>query len=349
MSEKFQEAPGQMAAAGAVQLRVNSITDSDPSGLATAQRARTEVHFAAAGQAKSTGQIAPLQRPQWLPESVWPYKTSTLEVDGIDIAFTDVGTGPVLLFVHTGFWSFIWRDVIHLLAPNFRCICFDAPGTGQSDRLPVGSISLERASRTLTAIVKALDLRDITLVVHDLGGPSGVAGAARVADRIRGLCAVNAFAWKPSGGKFRGMLAVMGSAPLREFSVLTGILTRITSGNFGVGQHFNKASRQAFLDGIGPQGLRAFHAYLHDTRKSEAIFNEVTRALTGPFRKLPLLTIFGERNDPLGFQPQWKQLFPDARQIVVAKGNHFPMCDAPELVAASIRDWHREKVAPASA
>ena len=63
---------------------------------------------------------------------------------------------------------------------------------------------------------------------------------------------------------------------------------------------------------------------------------------TGPFRRLPLLTIFGERNDPLGFQPQWKQLFPNSRQVTVPKGNHFPMCDDPDLVADAIRAWHHD-------
>ena len=133
-----------------------------------------------------------LRRPVWLSQSVWPFQTCALEVDGTKIAVTDVGNGPTLLFVHTGFWSFVWRDVILRLAADFRCVCFDAPGTGQSDRLPVDSIGLERASRALAGVIESLNLRDITLVFHDLGGPSGIAGAAHVPERIRGLCAVNA-------------------------------------------------------------------------------------------------------------------------------------------------------------
>jgi pimeloyl-ACP methyl ester carboxylesterase len=308
-------------------------------------------HMAASAERGSTNYtsaapLVSLRRPEWLPESVWPFQTSALEVDGSKIAITDVGQGPVLLFVHTGFWSFIWRDVILRLAPDFRCICFDAPGTGQSDRLPARSISLEKASRALTAVIQALNLTDITLVVHDLGGPSGIAGAARVPERVRGLCAVNAFAWKPSGIPFRGMLALMGSTAMRELSAWTGILTRITSSAFGVGRHLDASSRKAFYAGVGRQGVRAFHGYLRDARKSQAIYEQLDRALTGPFRRLPLLTIFGERNDPLGFQPRWKQLFSDARQVVVTKGNHFPMCDDPDLVAASIRELHRDRVAP---
>src|SRR5690242_12964322 len=107
--------------------------------------------------------LAPLPRPQWLLETVWPFESSSLEID--------VGQGPVLLFVHTGLWSFVWRDVILRLSRDFRCICFDAPGTGQSDRLPTRAISLNRAAETLTAIVLSLKLRNITLIVHDLGGP----------------------------------------------------------------------------------------------------------------------------------------------------------------------------------
>src|SRR5262249_18052784 len=156
-----------------------------------------------------------LRRPLWLSESVWPFQTSALEVEGSKIAITDVGQGPVVLFVHTGFWSFIWRDVVLRLSPCFRCICFDTPCAVPAGRFPPADISLEKASRTLTAVIQALDLADITLVFHDLGGPSGIVGAARMPDRIRGLCAVNTLAWKPSGIPFRGMLALMGSAPIR--------------------------------------------------------------------------------------------------------------------------------------
>lgn len=290
--------------------------------------------------------LNPLPRPEWLPQSVWPFQTSALEIEGCRIAVTDVGRGPVLLFVHTGFWSFIWRDVIQRLATDFRCVCFDAPGTGQSERLPAREISLESAARVLTAIVQTLDLKDVTLVFHDLGGLSGISGAARVPERIRGLCAVNAFAWKPSGKIFRGMLALMGSTPMREFDAWTGMLARISSTSFGIGRSMDEASRRAFYAGIGRQGLRAFHGYMRDARRADPIHLEVERALEWQLRHLPLLTIFGERNDPLKFQPRWKQMFKDARQVVVAGGNHFPMCDNPDLVATSIREFHRDQIAP---
>jgi hypothetical protein len=54
--------------------------------------------------------------------------------------------------------------------------------------------------------------------------------------------------------------------------------------------------------------------------------------------------LFGERNDPFGFQTHWKELYPDAKQMVVKNGNHFPMCDEPDLVARTIREWYDERI-----
>jgi pimeloyl-ACP methyl ester carboxylesterase len=319
--------------------------------MKTELRARTKQHCSdAMGLENQTtaGISAPiaLGRPSWLSPTAWPFETSAINIDGHNVAFTDVGRGSVLLFVHTGFWSFIWRDVIQRLAPDFRCVCFDAPGTGRSDRVPAGEISLERAATALVALVRTLDLHDTTLVFHDLGGPSGIAGAAKLAERFRGLCAINTFAWRPSGLPFRFLLGLMGSAAMCEFDALTGILPRITGSAFGIGRRLDKQSRESFLAGIGPQGVRSFHSYMRDAAKSKTIYSHLEKALDGPFRRLPLLTIFGERNDPLGFQPRWRNLFPDAQQVVVSGGNHFPMCDDPALVASSIRAWHRERVRP---
>ena len=283
--------------------------------------------------------VRPLIRPSWLSVNVWPFQTFAIEVNDTQIAFTDVGRhdAPAILFVHTGTWSFIWRDVMLRLSAQFRCICFDAPGTGQSQRIAPADIRLDKAARTLTGIIEALDLDRITLVFHDLAGVSGIAGAGRVPDRVRALCAVNTFAWKPTGAAFRGMLTLMGSTVITELDARLHLLPRITSTSFGAARNFDEPSRAAYLAGIGTQGLRSFHAYMRDAAYAESIYEEADRALRGPFRSLPLVTVFGERNDPLKFQPRWKELFPHARQLVVARGNHFPMCDDPGLVANAIR------------
>ena len=287
----------------------------------------------------------PLPRPAWLPEHVWPFEMFGLRTADSVLAVTDVGRGPVLLLVHTGTWSIIWRDLITRLAAEFRCVCFDAPGTGRSTLLPRTSVTLANASRAVRAVIEALDLRDLTLVAHDLGGPAGLAAIAQTPERIRGIVAMNTFGWRPHGPVLRGMLALMGSGLMRELDVLTEFLPRISSTSFGVGRHMDADSRAAFRAGMSQEARRAFHHYMRDARQSDALYEQISSALAGPFARLPLLTIFGERNDPFRFQRQWKRLFPGALQVVVKKGNHFPMCDAPDLVSQTIRVWHRDYVA----
>lgn len=291
--------------------------------------------------------LASLTRPNWLPEDVWPFQTSALEIEGCNIGVTDVGVGPVLVFVHTGFWSFLWRDVMLRLTGEFRCVAFDAPGTGQSERVPLRALTLHRASRVLVGVIRSLDLRDLTLVCHDLGGLSGIVGAVEVADRVRGLCAVNTFAWPPAGRFLRGMLTLMGNSVVRELDAVTGLLPQITASKFGVGLHLDDPSRNAFLAGIGRQGVRSFHDYMRDARYSST-GEEAEVALRGPLRRVAVMTVFGERNDPFGFQRRWRQLFPNCRQVVIPGGNHFPMCDAPDLLADSIREHYRTRIAPSS-
>ena len=279
-----------------------------------------------------------LTLPVWLPFDVWPFATRSLDVNGSSIAVAEAGQGPVLLF-YTGIGSFVWRDVILRLSSAFRCIVLDPPGIGLSSPVPRSAITLENSASAVAAVVDALDLRALTAVIHDTAGPPALAALSRRPERVRGFVGVNTFGWKPSGAAFRVMLALMGSSPIRTVDLLTGVLPWMTASPFGVGRHLDVPRRRAYHDGLR-RTVGAFHDYLNRARFGDRIYDEVTHALTGTFRDRPLLTIFGEHNDPLGFQPQWKRLFPHARQVVVPRGNHFPMCDAPDLVAGSIKEWY---------
>ena len=282
-----------------------------------------------------------LPRPGWLPADVWPFETVALGVDQSIVAVSETGRGPALLF-YTGIGSFIWRDVMMRLSADFRCITLDPPGIGLSSPVPRNEATLQRSARAVAVAIAAYDLHDLTLVVHDAGGPPALAAATHLPERIRGIVGVNTFGWRPSSTAFRGMLALMGSGVTRHISLTTGALSRLTATTFGVGRHLDETSRRAYEAGL-QKSMSAFHDYLRDARDSD-LYDEVARGFAGPLARLPLLTIFGERNDPLKFQPRWKALFPGARQLVIPNGNHFPMCDDPGFVADQIRRWHRECV-----
>lgn len=278
------------------------------------------------------------ERPRWQSDAEWPFKARRVVVDGCGMAVTDVGQGPALLFIHTGMWSFVWRDVMIQLQQEFRCICVDAPANGLSEA-PRGPVTLERSARVVRTVLEELDLQSVTLVCHDLGGIAGLAGASRTPERIAAIVAANTFAWKPHSAAFRAALRFFGSSLMQEVDALVGLIPRIASSQHGVGRHFSPAGRRMLRGSFDRTHVRAFHRYIRDALRCNGLYAEISRAITGPFARLPFMTIFGARNDPFGFQAQWKARFPQAVQHVVDGGGHFPMCEAPDRFAGWIRSF----------
>ena len=281
-----------------------------------------------------------LLKPDWLTDAAWPFTTTSVDAGRGPVAVSERGTGRPLLFVHTGLWSFIWRDVMLDLSRDFRCISVDAPSNGLSATVRSGRATLQESAHAIYAVIKELALDDVTLVVHDLGGPAALAAVSCAPEIVRGIVAVNTFAWKPRNASLSAMLGVMGSAPMREISVRTGWVAKLTATSFGVGRAFAGSDRDAFVRGMNARGVRAFHDYMASAKDSVDVYRRAEAALDA-LRDVPVLTIFGERNDPFHFQAEWHRRFPAAEQVVVPNGNHFPMCDDPGLVAASIRGWMR--------
>lgn len=278
-----------------------------------------------------------IERPDWLPEDQWPHEIHSLVMANQTVAYTDTGGDHTLLLVHTGMWSFLWRDLIATLDRRWRCVTLDAPGTG----LSTGSsqVNLELAADAVTALVRHLDLRAFVLVVHDLGGPTALHAAGKWTERIRGFAALNSFGWRPTGITFRAMLALMGSAAVRESDVLTGWLPRLSSTGFGVGRHWDSTTRRTFRRGMDRRARRSFHNYLRAARHHD--YDQVDRSIAR-LSEIPALSAFGEKNDPLNFQPKWNQRFTDIEQLQIPGGHHFPMCDDASLLASTINERFKD-------
>lgn len=286
-------------------------------------------------------------RPQWLTHDRYPFTIHRADLTDGPVAYIDEGDGPILLFVHAGMWSFVFRDVITRLRDDFRCVTLDFPGYGLTPTSG-GDPSLADLTDVLTAFVTTLDLRDITVVAHDLGGPVALTMAADQPERITGLVLANTFAWTPDRRPLRAMLRLVGGRTMQTLGTATNLVPRLTSTRFGVGRHLSAADRAAFLGPFADRAVRRrFHTLMASALAEHALTDRVERATATVLNELPVLTIFGERNDPFGFQDRHARTFADHTGVVVAGGNHFPMTDDPDLFARSVRQWHHDRVAGA--
>ena len=78
------------------------------------------------------------------------------------------------------------------------------------------------------------------------------------------------------------------------------------------------------------------------TSRCDWLLEQIETALRTSLRDRPVLTTFGQHNDPLPFQPRWWELFPHAQQGAIAVGNHSPMNDDPHGVAVAIWSWRQD-------
>src|SRR5262245_2282692 len=187
-------------------------------------------------------------RPSWLPRSAFPFQIRFADIDGTRIHYVDEGSGPALLLVSAGQWSFMFRDVIMRLREQFRCVTLDLPGSGLSPDAPGHDHSVPAGAEILEGLIDTLDLQDITMVVHDVGGPLGFLVATSQPGRIRALVITNTFGWPLSGyPAVRRTLALVGSRTFGVVNNLTNVMALFTASRYGVGRKMARADRRAFL------------------------------------------------------------------------------------------------------
>lgn len=163
-------------------------------------------------------------RPRWLPWSAFPFQTRFAQIAGKRIHYIDEGSGPALLLVSAGQWSFMFRDVIVRLRGQFRCLTLDFPGCGLSPDVPGYDHSVQGNAQILEGFVDSLDLQDITMAVHDVGGPLGFLVAARRPERFRALVISNSFGWPLADyPAVRRTLKVIASPPFGVINSLTNV------------------------------------------------------------------------------------------------------------------------------
>jgi len=116
------------------------------------------------------------------------YERRRLAVLDSHMTYVQVGVGDPIVFLHGNpTSSYLWRNVIPHLAGRGRCLAPDLIGMGRSGKAPSGGYRLADHVRYLDAWFEAVDLRRVTLVVHDWGSALGFHWARRHPERVKAL------------------------------------------------------------------------------------------------------------------------------------------------------------------
>lgn len=118
------------------------------------------------------------------------YRTARTPVG--EIAYVDIGSGPVVLFVHgVSVNSALWRRVIGTVSAEFRCLAIDLPLHGRSPARSDHNYSLSRLADGLRAFLDTIGVNSVHLVGNDSGGAICQVFAAGNWQRLRSLVLTN--------------------------------------------------------------------------------------------------------------------------------------------------------------
>jgi haloalkane dehalogenase len=284
----------------------------------------------------------PDERFAELPD--FPFAPRYLEQDGLRMHFLDEGQGDPVLCLHgEPTWSFLYRKTIPTVATVARVVAPDYFGFGRSDK-PTDAewYTFDRHCVSIRLLVEELDLRRLTLVVQDWGGPIGLRLAVERPERVERLVILNT--------------GIGGGRPPSESWLRFRDVVRAAGGDFQPG----RLVRTAAVRGLADEVVAAYDAPFPTAESKagvlafpEQVPTEPEHPNTAPLMAIrealaswekPALVLFGD-SDPI-FRPDAAEAIatwvPGALPAELVEGaGHFVQEDAGEQVAARIVEFLR--------
>lgn len=310
--------------------------------------------------------VVPPAAPSAVPPAVdaretfagaWPFEAHYSDASGFLQHYIEEGSGPETLLLLHGepTWGYLFRKQIPFWAQDARVIALDHMGFGKSAAPLERTYWLQDHIDNLERFVLAKDLRDLTLVLHDFGGPVGMGLAIRHPERIKRIVSVNGptplgqpdlldrltanassapwFQWIAKAEADGTLEAVLGHL---DYNILSTLKLNGFERNDIVTDSWLAAYRAPFPTPRHAAGAigwaRGFAIGAHR-------FEEPDAAVAAALAKTPALALWGEADRTLQaaqFLPLFRQAFPEGIVQRLARAGHYSPEDAPLEVAEQI-------------
>ncbi|MEA1650672.1 alpha/beta fold hydrolase [Nitrospirillum sp. BR 11164] len=297
-------------------------------------------------------------------DGTFPFAPHVTDAPGFAMHYVDEGPrdGDVVLCLHgEPTWGYLFRHLVPALSPTHRVVVPDHMGFGKSATPPDRSYWLQDHIDNLERFVLALDLRDITLVLHDFGGPTGMGLAARHPDRVKRVISTNGPVSFGQADQLDRLLANAATAPWFQW-----ILKAHADGSLEtvLGQLGYNILSTLKLNGFEDMGvvtdswLAAYGApfatpadclgaigWAKGFATGAHRFEMPDAAAVRAIRARPAMAIWGAADRTLQarhFLPLFRDLFPAAAVHELPGVGHYCLEDAPDLIARLIADFLRQ-------
>lgn len=266
------------------------------------------------------------------------------------IHYVDEGAGSPLLMVHGNpTWSFYYRSLLLAFRDRHRTIACDHLGCGLSDKPQDYPYTLAQHTDNLCRLIDALDLRDITLVVHDWGGAIGLGAAVARPERVARLVILNTGAFPPPYIPARILACrtpLVGRIALRGLNLFArAALTMATRRPGGLPEDVRKGLLAPYNSWRNRVAIWRFVRDIPVTKRHptwQTLSKLETHLPQLADRPVQLIWGLGDWCFDTRCLDRFENIFPRARVMRLPQAGHYLLEDAPGEVASEIDRFLRE-------
>ena len=285
-----------------------------------------------------------------------------IEVKGSKMHYVEEGNGDPILFLHGVPTNlYLWRNVIPEVSKNGRTIAVDLIGYGKSEVPQMGGYGANNQYAYLEAFIEQMELKNITLVINDLGSVYGMHYAAKHPENIKGIVVVEGVVL-PGHDWYKQLTCMQKSMfwmfrwdglaksmTIRKPTVQKIIvpmytkrkLTKEEKQAYRVPYEDDMEKRKLLYEGPGPANFPKKKNLKPEKATDEfaIMMNENARILDGT--KIPFLILTAKpgfilRKKSIEYA---KEHYPNLTIQHLGKGKHFLPEDHPKTMGNYINDW----------
>jgi len=290
-----------------------------------------------------------------------PYPSKFIEVNDVKMHYVEGGKldGPVFVFIHGNpSSSYLWRNVMPHLASIGRVIAFDLVGFGKSGK-PVSDYTFQSHSVFVNGFIKAMELKDIVLVIHDWGSALGLEYARTHPKNVKGIAMMEAI--------------IPPTFPMKDISGMGGAASLFKNLRDPEINRKLVIEQNVFIEGVLNQGAitrtlsevekDAYRAPFLDKKTREPILiwpnelpiagkparNVIAIKKIGKWLKrsrIPKLLLYADPGvivsptDAMWMQKNYRNL----QAVFIGPGRHYVQEDQPHRIGRNIFSWYLREV-----
>lgn len=292
--------------------------------------------------------------------SEFPYESQYVTVHDAQVHYVEAGTNnpPVLLLHGIPTHAYLWRNVIPHVSPHARTLAIDLIGYGKSDKPIDIEYTVHTYTRYLEGVIETLNLRDIVLVVMDLGAIVGLNYAMQHEANVKGIVMFEGFflpveaALKNQSFPARLFMRLFRIKKFAEHVIVrsgTAVEKMIAMGTvrtlseeemetYRDPLRSEEVKRRVWLEGVGPYTLAK------GSNDVVGPINQYTAKLCrSPIPKLLLYAEPGAAVTEKSIRYAQEHL-PNLEIKCIGPGKHFLPEDQPDTIGQAIVEFYRRKV-----